>query len=87
MNDGGKKLPTVKLKLDEALYKALCESSHAEDRTPVDRQIKHLLRMALGLRELDQPTFEAPTKEASSACRITIQKDPSQGHDQMEWPG
>jgi hypothetical protein len=38
---------------DQALYAALATSSDRECRTPLSRQIKHLLAMAMGLRESD----------------------------------
>lgn len=38
---------------DQALYAALQATSEREVRTPLPRQMKHLLKMALGLREPD----------------------------------
>lgn len=38
---------------DQALYEALTRTSESEFRTPITRQAKHLLRMALGLAQAD----------------------------------
>lgn len=52
---------------DQALYAALCASSKNECRTPLTRQTKYVLRMAMGLIRPDLPLirrFECANKEA-----------------------
>jgi hypothetical protein len=40
---------------DERMLEAICRTSEDELRTPLTRQVKHLLQMALGLRAADIP--------------------------------
>lgn len=51
-------MPTIRLRFtddpdDQTLYAALVASSEREHRTPVTRQVKQQLRMAMGLRRPD----------------------------------
>ena len=45
---------------DQALHRALCESSELYNRRPVTQQVKHILELALGLRVPENDVFGSP---------------------------
>ena len=46
---------------EQALYRALCDSSERAIRTPVTRQVKYILAMAMGLLDATDGFTKPPT--------------------------